>query len=379
MGVTMGRSPIQLVVVAGVLAIFVVTWQLGFPSKGKWRGDCVASMEQSKNRNKSPHPTPLTARVKANHTINVIFDSDKFLSQTDRCVDILQLVPQNTYLVDHPSKIKITSSPKAGATLAAQLAFRTLGLMRGESLTTSYIHFYRTDVFMKEKDHQFVPSKSVCSGTDWVCIKIVRKPLDRVVSSWIHMMTTGWYNNGLPKLQEAMVNKSKPLQNASFAEYITSLTMMDQALTFGGDHFLPQTSIDDDYNPYVYHLLTETIQEGVGAVGRETGLYINASGLSSPHYVKKSKSGDNALFPDMSSEGVVFDHRHKVQKVPYDAYLVNPTVNAMICRLFCRDIALYAQSCKSELLRHEPQSQLACAEERARTLRVCGEQYNFYD
>ena len=278
-------------------------------------------------------------------------------------------------LMDHDIKLKIMGASADAGALAGKLLFRKLGIMNDVVLASDYPMIFR-DIFATREKHRYVPSEQVCSEPEWVCIKVVCSPLDRVVSSWIQTMTKQLYKTCLPTLEHVVQQTLKATINATFADYIVSLTLPN---TFGpavrcDDLFPPQVDSDGDFIPHVYHVLLETIEDGLDAVELETGLFLNASGLA-PHRVMATSS----TMQDASNTGLIVNTDGSIaNEMDYDAYLLNDTVNEMICRLYAQDIVLYAQTCNSELLLNRELSREWCSYERERIRRVCGEDYDYF-
>jgi hypothetical protein len=310
-----------------------------------------------------------TASKEKNGKENVKGDHTKL-----KCGTGLYTMTSDVDLSDAHKKLRIMASPKGGATLATQIMFRKLGLMEKAIAYSPYswIHEYRSKVFMKE--HPLVPCQQSC-GSDWLCIKIVRSPLDRIVSSYIHVML--YKVLYFPELVATVKLTGKQTEDASFADFVNALVLRGEgkeARSFADNHFTPQSTLDacDD----VVHLLpTESIEDGLSAIYNISGVALNATGMSSFHYIVKDKSLGEKLEEDLSH--VPFLSRGQVS-APYGAYLRNATLNAEICRLFCNDIALYAKACSSHLLRARSETQKVCSTERLRVLSICGPGYDFF-
>ena len=102
-------------------------------------------------------------------------------------------------------------------------------------------------VYNKTPEGNFHHCKRVCSDKDWTCMKIVRNPYARAVSSFVYIFTR-WqekmrrimlkYNAKHEQLYE---NYAKA--NLSFREWLSLLTLVsDGSVKMGiaSSHFLPQ-------------------------------------------------------------------------------------------------------------------------------------------
>ena len=93
-------------------------------------------------------------------------------------------------MVDPTIKLLLMSSPKAGATLVERL------MLARVNLTGAAVHFkgyplrYSHEVFQQAKGRLPTPGHlaSCAPGTGWLCVAIVRNPLDRAISSYIHTL-----------------------------------------------------------------------------------------------------------------------------------------------------------------------------------------------
>lgn len=285
-------------------------------------------------------------------------------------------------LVDFSNKLKIMSTAKGGATVGTQVMFRKIGLMETALAYNPWIHEYRLKVYVPQFKNVTTSSSKLCHRSDWVCVKLVRSPLDRVVSSYIHTMNTE-IKNSMPELEYAVRHfDDKPVDKASFFHFIAALGLRLQThwKTKASDHFLPQTTKDSDVES-IYLVPVETLEDALLALDMETGMSLNATGLTSPHYIDK-KSTVLRNVQDVSHKNwptvIVDEVTHEKISPPYDAYLLNATLNRKICQMFCHDIKLYAKACGSAWLRRSDATQMVCQAERERLIAVCGKDYDFF-
>ena len=98
---------------------------------------------------------------------------------------------------DAATKILIVSSPKAGATLAERIMLARLNLTgvaaayRGKRNSSGYPLLYAHEVFQKQRSAGRYPDANHladCADPSWLCIALVRTPLDRAVSSYVHSL-----------------------------------------------------------------------------------------------------------------------------------------------------------------------------------------------
>jgi len=289
-------------------------------------------------------------------------------------------------MMDYSSKLKLLSTPKGGATVTAQIFLKHFGLMDEALDYASWIHKYRIEVFAKQTNHKITSCDAVCGLPGWTCAKIIRSPLDRIVSSYIHTMHTE-IKRKFPQLKMAVakssysMNTQKTTEDASFVDFVTAMDMLrDPPLprhNLWWDHYIPQSLQNPSCNdhPNIYLLPIEELEEVLAAFANETGVIYNATGLISSHYVSNK--------PTRQGKGIDFDvhntwNKTKMKTVPYDWYLTNSQLNIKICEIFCEDIFIYAKACSSTWLQSSQQVQTSCWAERERVISVCGKEYDFF-
>ena len=99
-------------------------------------------------------------------------------------------ISRSASMVDPTVKLLLISSPKAGATLVERL------MLARVNLTGAAMHYkmspyplkYSHEVFQKAKGRMPTPGHVASCGGRWLCLAIVRNPLDRAISSYIHTL-----------------------------------------------------------------------------------------------------------------------------------------------------------------------------------------------
>lgn len=312
----------------------------------------------------------------------------------------LPLVEDFVMLVDRPSRVVIAGTPKGGATLSTQLMFQMLGLTKEATMYGNWIHSYREEVFDTKKDHKMVHCPTFCQTPGTVCIKLVRSPLDRVVSSYLHVMLqkrglAEKYKKHFKELQKVIEDSNankmdglktdRVVENATFADFIEALERRATSgkRSLGDNHFMPQASRSGCDGNGMRLIPIEAVEDALALLEGETGLRLKATGLTSHHYrVRKEVPGSSNDLPDIS--------RMPAQKAnsrnttyTYEMFMQDPVLNEAICRLYCTDIKLYAQACSESSWIFSSSSSLpskeieeiyrTCAVEKMRVTRVCGE------
>ena len=285
-------------------------------------------------------------------------------------------------LSDTPSRMLMMSTPKGGATVAAQLMFRRLGLLQqaiGYS-PSGWIHEYRMKVFNRAPGHaqvgcrndiatgRVLPISRTCrEGTGWRCVKLLRSPFERVVSSYLHTLRTQIWST-FPELS-SVCGSPDAAANASFAQFIAALTLRAQKGTHGqpvDNHFMPQATACDQIELRVFYLPVEGLSGALMALGRiDDGRTYNDSGLSSSHYITQAgaeKVADTTAQDPTHRDvaALAFSHFDDCRQKgfaqcgrsvpPYRYFLTNLTLCNQIRCLFAPDFDLYRRMCAQSWL-----------------------------
>ena len=247
----------------------------------------------------------------------------------------------------------------------------------------SWIHNYRIEVFAGQPNHHPARCDEYCGQPGWTCVKIIRSIVDRAVSGYIHTLNYSISDKEyFPELHDISQEYGlKTGKNASFAVFLKAVRARraDWKRSLGDDHFLPQADMQCD-NPSVLHIPLEALEEGFRLVNQTAGIYINATGFTSWHYVRKSEPPTTptliANIPHLPFSELY--HSNRRLKFPYDAFFVDPVANSAFCELYCMDIQLYADMCQQPLLANNENIQKACHKERSRILDICGPVYDYF-
>jgi hypothetical protein len=234
-------------------------------------------------------------------------------------------------VLDKRAKFIICGAPKGAATTSflvmLHVARETTAAnkwlvasgLRGvhASSTSAIVHRYRIDAFEHAKVHRVAGgvaarAPKLCVRTGWLCVILVRNPLDRAISSFLHVAKTG-LGVAWPELVAVVRNVSLVRAgNYSFRQHVNALELLAERKLRGGaggkwaaDHVLPQA-------PRWLHALTrghgstaaaaqlagavklvpvDAVSRGLAAVdaqfrrGHELGLEAATTGLHSLHWV----------------------------------------------------------------------------------------------
>ncbi|KAL1499316.1 hypothetical protein AB1Y20_011524 [Prymnesium parvum] len=139
-------------------------------------------------------------------------------------------------LADNVSRTVLISSPSAGPTQAAMLVRSLLNqshTAEGHELSP-----------LASDRHAFEESSALCHecahADGWTCVRLLRSPLDRLYSSYVHTMTQKTHT--FPALSRVCRGCSS---NASFAQFVSALAALRNSSAVkerrGDEHLLPQT------------------------------------------------------------------------------------------------------------------------------------------
>ena len=228
-------------------------------------------------------------------------------------------------------------------------------------------------------------------GGGWLCIQLVRSPLDRAISSYIHTLGhPSVLSLRFAELGDACghdVPKNACKQNASFAEFARALgaRARTRSRSAGDDHFMPQAfNLPNSSQgfPGVLRVPIEMMSEADGTdcaplsalqpwrLSRAEAAMFGAKQPLSDHYKVQAQATQGR------SEYLPFHRVIAAKPTPeYDSFWSNQLFcrNVVGC-LYAADVALYTASCTDAV---SPLQQCAayrrvCARELARLQSVCG-------
>jgi len=269
------------------------------------------------------------------------------------------------FLIDRPSRLAVYFSPKGGATVATQAMFRYLDILDTAKEYNPWIHLYREEVFRLQPEHAPAASQppdqkdfascSVCSIEEWRCLRLVRTPLDRVVSSYIHTI-----KYKIAKYFDATLD-----EDASFGEFVERLPRAPRTGPYV-DHWTPQSAGHCDVAPSIMHVPVECLNDGLRQFENATGIKGLADpGTGSDHYIAKH------VVEAVNASQWPFA-RVRNYTPSYHNFMTLPSVRLRVCRYYARDVALYRQACAAPWIRTSRQCEASCAAELARLQAVCG-------
>jgi hypothetical protein len=307
-------------------------------------------------------------------------------------------------LVNRPSRLAFLFTAKVGSTLATSLMFKHAGVYETVREWTHHshhapfmapIHQYRESVFDTQSDHEAVDC-AVCEMPEWTCLKMVRNPLNRAVSSYITTgevmrleASTGYkayaMRHGFESKQtlpELVALEGKARTRFSFADFLDALEIRAQGCdrSFMDVHFMPQDSLPCSPVGRIRHIPIEAMSLGaLNAATNGTGVVFNdipqsPELVNSVHAIPHAVTGQNTLSGDPSrwSFQTVYQqfNNYRVHPPSYDAFLSGEGITSRICRLFRADVMLYRRMCEQPWL-HACTACVAVCQAQIAKLRVC--------
>lgn len=259
---------------------------------------------------------------------------------------------------------------------------RHLGLMDNVKDTNNHfmIHRYRTKVLARQPGHRPVG----CRETDcqsWLCIKIVRSIVDRAISSYIHCTR---FRKKIPfsTLETLAASRGINSSEASFELFLQSLhtSIRSKVVGYSDPHYMLQADTQCDSVEGMNLIPLEALTESLDLINQTRGVYLNASGLVSAHYI--SKSSNEKGEPDQK-------HNKNVSNLPfsqlfspdgkfqftYDEMFDKPAIKKLFCEIYCHDIELYVQMCQQPTIQTNEALSQVCERERQRLLTICQVDY----
>lgn len=134
-----------------------------------------------------------------------------------------KLLIQNQILVDADQKIALFWSAKSGATFSVKWFFAQKGLLEEATAYRKFVHFYRDDVYRFSQEHQDALGHFLKNHHKYETIKIVRHPLKRAVSSYIHAVKYDFAYDKMSHFLGRYVNSTNGFSFREFVNYLESL------------------------------------------------------------------------------------------------------------------------------------------------------------
>lgn len=233
------------------------------------------------------------------------------------------------------ANLAVMWSYKAACTTVIKWVFQQNGLLPEAMAYNSWVHKYRLREY--QKSERYLSRLKRLSRGSFEVVKIVRDPLDRAVSSYIHAYRHGYDDAAIAKVVQRPLSWHKRF---SFREFVAYLEQSD--LQNCNPHHRIQTS------PIERHVLFGTqpsriirIEDGLNAalseLERRLGLpptdFTNPVFESDHHTVRTAPAG---LAADL-----VYIPRNAV---PPAAMFYDPALAAKIALLYAEDFSRYAYS-----------------------------------
>lgn len=221
------------------------------------------------------------------------------------------------------ANLAVMWSYKAACTTVIKWAFQHNGLLPEAMAYNSWVHKYRLRQY--QKSERYLSRLKRLSSSAFDVVKVVRDPLDRAVSSYIHAYRHGYDDEAIAKLVQRPVSRR---QRFSFREFVSYLEQSD--LQYCNPHHRVQVA------PIERHVLFGTrpskvikVEQGLtaalGELERELGLpptdFTSPVFASDHHTVRTAQSGLAAdlvyLPPRAAPPAATFYDRELATKVAH--------------------------------------------------------------
>ena len=355
-----------------------------------------------------------------------LFLPTQYLVDANSCLALPN--PDVALVANWDEKRVLMFTPKGGASVAAQIFLKHEGLLEAAEAYHHFVHKYRMEKLYKIEKYRHVNAsmlRSFCKEGDALCFHVLRSPLDRAVSSYIHTMRFHVMLPTVPyecymnaPLRMAGLEVGEPLKecapgqakdstrNLSFKSYLDVLQRISTGAwtvekpkrgcengarggtecrwqqwgalqTSNANHWQPQTSFVlkqmREANVPVHFIPTETI--GHGALDTVKGVF--GYKLEDPHessfqYIKKDTKGyaDDVAYWDYQQINQDFP--------PYEYFFKYPEITKRVCCLFAEDVVVYREACAQPwLLSNCPKCSEICKHELQRLDNACGESTDY--
>lgn len=222
-----------------------------------------------------------------------------------------------TLLINDEKKIIFEYSPKSNCTVICKMFFEYINLLETAIKYSSWIHNYEQQIYN--------PKQYIKNNIPYIKIKFIRNPYDRVVSGYLHVMSTKIYDI-LPK----------QYRNMSFLDFLKSYHALKN-ITYA-DHFTPQFQKHgiDFFNEVIK---IENLHNEVERINKKYNLQLNSK-FSSKHW--KLKKSNNKLI-----ENYGIKKWNEVKKdidnnsLPIYKSFYNKEIQQLVDKIYHKDIYLY--------------------------------------
>jgi hypothetical protein len=233
------------------------------------------------------------------------------------------------------ANLAVMWSYKAACTTVIKWVFQQNGLLPEAMAYNSWVHKYRLRQY--QKSERYLSRLKRFSSGAFDVVKVVRDPLDRAVSSYIHAYRHGYDDEAIAKIVQRPLSRR---QRFSFREFVTYLEQSD--LLYCDPHHRMQVA------PIERHVLFRTrpskiikIEQGLNAalseLERGLGLpatdFANAVFESDHHTVRTAETGLAADLVHIPRDAV-----------PPAAMFYDRELAAKVARLYAEDFSHYGYS-----------------------------------
>lgn len=144
------------------------------------------------------------------------------------------------FLINEEQKYAINFSEKSGCTFVAKWFFDQIDLLDDALQYHPFVHRYRNDIYQMKDGHQRSLENLVINPSDYEILKVVRHPLKRAVSAFVHASFTGLgpnqrFNGQISHFLKRPINA---VSKFSFREFVSFLESLD--LMSADTHLRPQ-------------------------------------------------------------------------------------------------------------------------------------------
>merc|ERR1712113_365493 len=159
---------------------------------------------------------------------------------------------------------------------------------------------------------------------------------------------------------------------ASFSDFLAALaeraSVVGDEHDWQDEHYMLQSNGCDRLE--VRLLPVEMLEAGMASLAQATGLYLNASGLTSSHYRRHGYRHDAGKNVGAAN----WPYPMVKDKMPsYSAFLSDGAGKRAVCCLFADDVDLYRKACQQDWLLHNcAECRRTCARELYRLEQACG-------
>lgn len=246
----------------------------------------------------------------------------------------LEILVRGRLLVNSNKGIALLWVPKSGSTFAVKWFFNQLDLLDEALIYHSSVHKFRTDIYRISDMHRESLASFFENPSNYYVIKVVRNPLKRAVSSYVHANRFGFADKEISKVVGREITSQERFSFREFVSYLDSVNINKCNI-----HCRPQVDpyeqrgiIKVDRIIDLEHAVTELRHLEMEFNLKNTNLENLAR---SRHHTKRTNE------VGFCGDTKYFFYRKKKNMLPQTKYFYDENILRRICQIYAEDFNRY--------------------------------------